>query len=172
MDANRPDVAKSGRTFDSAYSFSFSIVIGLVLFIAGLVISRTLGQGATIGLIFGVPLLIAGLVLPVFMMRDLFHHNEVNGACPFCGEPITDFDEIFNRYVRAIDDRQRKVISLVSKEGSTAFEIARKLFPDSINQDVHRFLAISEAVAHLDYAEGEGKLAMEMRDGIEMYRPV
>ena len=88
------------------------------------------------------------------------------------GEPITDFDEIFNRYVRAIDERQRKVISLVSKEGSTAFEIARKLFPDSINQDVHRFLAISEAVAHLDYAEGENKLAMEMRDGSEIYRPV
>lgn len=88
------------------------------------------------------------------------------------GEPITDFDEIFNRYVRAIDDRQRKVISLVSKEGSSAFDIARRLFPDSINQDVHRFLAISEAVAHLDYAESENKLAMETRDGVEMYRPV
>ena len=87
------------------------------------------------------------------------------------GEPITDFDEIFNRYVRAIDDRQRKVISLVSKEGSSAFDIARRLFPDSINQDVHRFLAISEAVAHLDYAESENKLAMETRDGVEMYRP-
>ena len=77
MDANRPDVAKTGRTFDSAYSFSFSIAIGLVLFIAGLVISLTLGQGATIGLIFGIPLLIAGLVLPLFMMRDLFQHSEV-----------------------------------------------------------------------------------------------
>ena len=89
---NRPDVAKSGRTFDSAYSFSFSIAIGLILFIAGLVISLTLGQGATVGLIFGVPLLIAGLVLPVFMMRDLFQHNEVNGPCPFCGAPIKTSD--------------------------------------------------------------------------------
>jgi hypothetical protein len=92
MDADRPDVVKSGRTFDSAYSFSFSIVIGLVLFIAGLVISLTLGQGATVGLIFGIPLLIAGLVLPVFMMRDLFHHNELNGAGPFCGAPIKTSD--------------------------------------------------------------------------------
>jgi hypothetical protein len=56
--------------------------LGLILFIAGLVISLTLGQGASIGLIFGIPLLIAGLVLPVFMMRDLFHHNEVDGVCP------------------------------------------------------------------------------------------
>ena len=92
MEADRPNVEKSGRTFDSAYSFSFSIAIGLILFIAGLVISLTLGQGATIGLIFGIPLLIAGLVLPVFMMRDLFHHNEVNGTCPFCSAPIKTSD--------------------------------------------------------------------------------
>ena len=89
---NRPDVAKSGRTFDSAYSFSFSIAIGLVLFIAGLVISLTLGQGATVGLIFGLPLLVAGLVLPVFMMRDLFQHNEINSGCPYCGAPIKTSD--------------------------------------------------------------------------------
>ena len=89
---NRPDVAKSNRTFDSAYSFSFSIAIGLVLFIAGLVISLTFGQGATIGLIFGIPLLIAGLVLPVFMMRDLFQRNEVDGVCPYCAAPIKTSD--------------------------------------------------------------------------------
>jgi len=92
MDANRPAVAKSGRTFDSAYSFSFSIALGLILFIAGLVISLTLGQGATVGLIFGIPLLIAGLVLPVFMMRDLFHHNVVSGQCPHCSTPIKTSD--------------------------------------------------------------------------------
>lgn len=92
MDANQPAAAKSGRTFDSAYSFSFSIAIGLVLFIAGLVISLTFGQSATIGLIFGIPLLIAGLVLPLIMMRDLFQRNEVNGACPYCGAPIKTSD--------------------------------------------------------------------------------
>src|SRR6267143_1285995 len=69
MNANRPEVAKSGRTFDSAYSFSFSIALGLILFIAGLVISLTLGEGTSIGLFFGIPLLLAGLVLPIVMMR-------------------------------------------------------------------------------------------------------
>lgn len=92
MNQNRPEVAKSGRTFDSAYSFSFSIAVGLVLFIAGLIISLTFGQSATIGLIFGIPLLLAGLILPLFMMRDLFHHNEVDGACPYCGAPIKTSD--------------------------------------------------------------------------------
>jgi glyoxylase-like metal-dependent hydrolase (beta-lactamase superfamily II) len=86
------------------------------------------------------------------------------------GEPITDFDEIFNRYVRAIDDRQGRVMSLVSKEGSTAFDVAKTLFAKSFDHDVHRFLAISEAVAHLDYAESQGKVAVEVSGGVEYYR--
>ena len=88
------------------------------------------------------------------------------------GEPIHDFEEIFNRYVRAIDERQKNVISLVEREGSTAFDIAQKLFPQAIEKDVHRFLAISEAVAHLDYAETEGKISVEFKDGIEIYRKI
>jgi hypothetical protein len=35
---------------------------------------------------------------------------------------------------------------------------------------VHRFLAVSEAVAHLDYAQSEGKLAVEFAEGREVYR--
>jgi glyoxylase-like metal-dependent hydrolase (beta-lactamase superfamily II) len=89
------------------------------------------------------------------------------------GEPVTDFEEIFNRYVRAIDERQRRVISLIPSSGATAFEIAQKLFPDSIEtEDVHRFLAISESIAHLDYAESEGKISLEMKDNVEYYRPL
>ena len=86
------------------------------------------------------------------------------------GEPVTDFEEIFNRYVRAIDDRQKKVLDLVDKGGSTAFDVAGRLFPNSFNHDVHRFLAISEAIAHLDYAYSEGKTEMELNDGVEVYR--
>jgi len=86
------------------------------------------------------------------------------------GEPVTDFEEIFNRYVRAIDDRQRKVVSMVTSAGVTAFQIAQQLFPDSIDADVHRFLAISEAIAHLDFAETEGKVAVELKEGVEHYR--
>lgn len=86
------------------------------------------------------------------------------------GEPVTDFEEIFNRYVRAIDDRQKKVISLAGSGGSTAFDIARELFPKSFDHDVHRFLAISEAVAHLDYAHSQGRVGLEIKEGIEYYR--
>ena len=86
------------------------------------------------------------------------------------GEPVVDFEEIFNRYVRAIDERQRKVLNLVAKGGSTAFDVAQRLFPNSFNHDVHRFLAISESIAHLDYAHSEGKADLEFREGIEVYR--
>ena len=86
------------------------------------------------------------------------------------GEPISDFEEIFNRYVRAIDERQRRVVALVSGDGVTAFDVAQKLFPNAIDKDVHRFLAISESIAHLDYAESEGKIAVEFKESAEVYR--
>ena len=84
------------------------------------------------------------------------------------GDPIHDFEELFNRYLRAIRERQEAVISFVPKTGATAWEVSRKMFPDADN--VHRFLAVSEAVAHLDYAESEGKIAVEISDGSEVYR--
>lgn len=86
------------------------------------------------------------------------------------GEPITDFEEIFHRYVRMIDERQAKVLSILDKNGMTAFEVAMKLFPNAINDDTQGFLAISEAVGHLDFAELEGKIAVELKNGIEFYR--
>lgn len=86
------------------------------------------------------------------------------------GEPVTDFEEIFHRYVRAIDERQRRVVSLIPGEGITAFEVAARLFPSSFDHDVHRFLAISESIAHLDYAARENKIALELLEGVEVYR--
>ena len=92
MSAKEPTTAKSTRTPDSAFTFSFAIAIGLILFIAGLVISLTLGDGSTIALIFGLPLLLAGIVVPLVMMRQFFKQNEVSGACPYCSAPIKTSD--------------------------------------------------------------------------------
>lgn len=86
------------------------------------------------------------------------------------GEPFDDYEELFHRYVSAIDKRQRQVIALISNTGATAFETARQLFPAAMNDSVHQFLAISEAVAHLDYAAAENKIAVELKDGAEFYR--
>jgi hypothetical protein len=44
------------------------------------------------------------------------------------------------------------------------------LFPDAAGY--HRFLALSETVAHLDYAVAENRLAMVRKDGLDVYRPL
>lgn len=85
-------MTKQRRTFDSAYGFSFSVAVGLILFIAGLIISLTVGQGTSLGLIFGIPLLVAGLIIPLFMLRDLFVTAEVKEPCPNCGGTIRTSD--------------------------------------------------------------------------------
>ena len=92
MSTEQPAATKPGKTFDSAYSFSFAIAIGLILFIAGLVVSLTLGGGTSLGLIFGIPLLVAGLAVPLIMMRDQFKQSDVAGPCPYCGAPIKTSD--------------------------------------------------------------------------------
>lgn len=92
MSTEEPAPAKPGRTPDSAYNFSFAIALGLILFIAGLVISLTLGGGSSVGLIFGIPLLLAGIVLPLIMMRSLFTTNDVVGPCPYCSTTLKTSD--------------------------------------------------------------------------------
>src|SRR5437773_9336010 len=92
MEEKIPEETKSRRTFDSAYGFSFAIAIGLALFIAGLVVTLTVGEGTSTGLIFGVPLIFAGLVIPLFMMRDLFRNSEIKEPCPNCGAIIKTSD--------------------------------------------------------------------------------
>src|SRR5437660_12188813 len=83
---------KPRRTFDSAYGFSFSVAVGLILFIAGLMISLTVGQGTSIGLIFGIRLLVAGLIIPMIMMRDFFVSWEIREPCPNCAATIRTSD--------------------------------------------------------------------------------
>jgi len=92
MSTEQPATTKPVKTFDSAYTFSFAIAIGLILFIAGLVISLTLGGGTSLGLIFGIPLLVAGLAVPLVMMRDQFKQSDVAGPCPYCAAPIKTSD--------------------------------------------------------------------------------
>ena len=86
------------------------------------------------------------------------------------GESVTDYEELFNRYLRAISERQAEVIRLVPQSGATAWDVAQEMFPGA--DDVHRFLAVSESVAHLDLAHSEGKLAVEISGEREIYRKV
>ena len=83
------------------------------------------------------------------------------------GGPVRDFEELFTRYLRAIRERQAQVIRLVAKSDATAWDVAQEMFPKA--DDVHRFLAVSEAVAHLDLAHAEGKIRVELSGAKEVY---
>src|SRR6476620_3685579 len=84
------------------------------------------------------------------------------------GDPVHDYDELFHRYFRAFQDRQALVLKLVGKDGATAWDLGQAMFPGT--DDVHRFLAVSEAAAHLDLAHSEGKLALELSGQKEIYK--
>ncbi len=86
------------------------------------------------------------------------------------GEPIFDFEEIFHRYQRAIEERQNAVINLVSRDGITAWDVAQRLFPDALDQEIHRFLAISESAAHLDFAYSLGKIDVTVFENVEYFK--
>jgi glyoxylase-like metal-dependent hydrolase (beta-lactamase superfamily II) len=85
------------------------------------------------------------------------------------GDDVVDYEEYFHRSIKHIQERQAKVISLIGKQGVSAWEMSALLFPkvDALN----RFLATSEAVAHLDLAVAEEKLRMEKRNDVEVYLP-
>lgn len=83
------------------------------------------------------------------------------------GDVIRDYEELFHRYFRAFQERQAQVIGLVKKNGVTAWEVGQAMFPNA--DDVHRFLAVSEAVAHLDLAQSEGKIGVELAGHTEVY---
>jgi hypothetical protein len=123
METETGEAAKTGKTFDSAYSFSFAIAVGLILFIAGLIIALTMGEGTSLGLIFGIPLLVAGLTVPLFMMRDLFKGNEISAPCPTCSTPIKTSDATLqltcptcNQVIRVREGKLYVVNEVVSGE--------------------------------------------------------
>lgn len=84
------------------------------------------------------------------------------------GEDVTDYDEHFHRLYRFTNSRQSKLLSLLPKRGATAWEASTLLFPNA--HGYHRFLALSETVAHLDYAVAENKMAVERRTGQDIFQ--
>jgi len=83
------------------------------------------------------------------------------------GDDVSDYDEHFHRLYRFTEARQTKLLALVPKGGTTAWDASLKLFPDA--RSYHRFLALSETVAHLDYAVAENRLALTRKDGLDLY---
>ncbi len=88
---------------------------------------------------------------------------------PGHGDSISDFELLYKRYRQDIDQRQMEIIRAVSKSGSTAWEIAQVIFPNALDQKIHRFLAVSETIAHLDYAVNTKVLNMKSSESIDFF---
>src|SRR5712664_3441556 len=44
------------------------------------------------------------------------------------GDSVQDYEELFNRYLRAIDERQLQIIRMVPAEGASAWDVSRAMF--------------------------------------------
>ena len=84
------------------------------------------------------------------------------------GDDVTDYDEHFHRLYRFTMSRQSKLLSLIPDRGMTGWEASSLLFPNATGYN--RFLAVSETVAHLDYAVSENRLLVERAEGRDVYR--
>jgi glyoxylase-like metal-dependent hydrolase (beta-lactamase superfamily II) len=83
------------------------------------------------------------------------------------GEDVTDYDEHFHRLYRFTQSRQAKLLSMIPKNGVTGWEASLLMFPRA--KGYERFLALSETVAHLDFAASEQRLGIERKDGLDKY---
>jgi hypothetical protein len=83
------------------------------------------------------------------------------------GDDVYDFDEHFHRLYRFTNSRQSKLLSLLPRQGTTAWDASLILFPNA--NGYYRFLALSETVAHLDYAVSEEKVQVRRQGEQEIY---
>lgn len=85
------------------------------------------------------------------------------------GHPVTDYGEHFHNLLKHTRERQARLLQLLPKKGATAWEMSLLLFPNARGEQ--RYLAVSEAQAHLDMAVADGKLSMEKEtDQREVYK--
>jgi len=106
------------------------------------------------------------------MMADLTVRNVLPGH----GPPFDDHAGIVRRIQRHHHIRSGRVLNLLKagvdlpeKDGGlTLYQVVQQLFPDI--SGVNIFLALSEAVGHLDYLRSKGAADMLRKRGVRVYR--
>ena len=79
------------------------------------------------------------------------------------GEIIHDLRGIIDSVTVHHDVRKRKVLKFLKGGPHTAYDVCMHLFPKM--EPLHLYLAMSEAVGHLDILEMEGAVEAEKKDG-------
>ena len=102
---------------------------------------------------------------------DLLQSLDLKMVYPGHGPVITNPAETIS-YMRAHHARRLdQVVECLTAGGVTAFEVSRVLYPTA--ESYCRFLAVSDAIAHLDVLVEHGRAANEIRDdGVEYFSSV
>ncbi len=92
---------------------------------------------------------------------------KVSLVLPGHGEPIQDFKGALEKTLHHHEQRISTVLSTLSLGEKTAYEISKKLFPNTRSFEV--FLGVSEVLGHLRILFDEGKIVFRSRGGIDYY---
>lgn len=90
-------------------------------------------------------------------------------AYPGHGAPIEAPGPVIDKLLAQHDRRNERILSQLTQEGTTAYQLARQLYPEL--EMPHLYLGLSVAAGQLEVLELEGKVRLEPRDGVAHYLP-
>lgn len=88
---------------------------------------------------------------------------------PGHGAPIEDGVPVIDKLLAQHDRRNERIMAQLTPEGTTAYTLARQLYPDL--EMPHLYLGLSVAAGQLEVLELDGKVKLEWRDGTAHYFP-
>ena len=83
------------------------------------------------------------------------------------GEIVHNLREVIDSITLHHEARKRKALKFLRRKPGTAYDVYNHLFPDM--DPLHMFLAMSEAVGHLDILEVDGAVEMGKRNGLNYF---
>lgn len=113
--------------------------------------------------------------LPVRLSQDEFYHSldKIRKLSPSIiysahGKTVTDVDKMVAGYEKAFTQRQEKVLSIVRAGEKSVYKIARRLFPEigGLRLPLEIFLSISEVYTTLQVLQKDGKVSMNIKNGL------
>lgn len=93
--------------------------------------------------------------------------REFAEACSGHRGCLPHLDAYMEKALAFYESRQKRILSILEDKAASAFEIASGFYPGAVR--LNHFLVVSEALAHLDYLETQGRIGSEMRQGVRVY---
>ena len=102
-------------------------------------------------------------------MADTGAMEDVSVVLPGHGEPITDHRKLVEDRLRMHERRAAKILRLLDGRALSAHEVAHELWGKvAVTQ---AFLALSEALGHLDLLSERGEVVEQRSDGVVRFAP-